>query len=193
MQRVEQNCRSFDMFECSVAEAAAWGKAFVHSQAPLSERPAVVFDIDDTLVLSRTDAPNQSIVALYNELPDSVRRSIVTARPEEAQGFSKQQIGAMVSGGSPAHMYHMPDQYLRQRKVECYKRNCRRQIEQDGDILLNIGDQWSDVLGTKRVLNNALDLEEEGHLSTVKAYVIVAKSDEGRSYLASRAGIKLPG
>ena len=122
-----------------------------------------------------------------------LRRSIVTARPEEAEGFSKQQIGAMVSGGSPAHMYHMPDQYLRQRKVECYKRNCRRQIEQDGDILLNIGDQWSDVLGTKRVLNNALDLEEEGHLSTVKAYVIVAKSDEGRSYLASRAGIKLPG
>lgn len=179
------------MFECDTAQATQWAEAFVRAQAPLTDSPAVVFDIDDTLVMARTEAPNKSVVQLYNNIPSTVQRSVVTARPIDAEEFSTQQLKQLVE--SPARMYHMPQTYLDARKVECYKRVCRRDIETQNQILLNIGDQWSDVFGTRRVLNNAFDLEEEGHLSTTKAYVIVAKTDTGRAYLAANAGIKLPG
>lgn len=194
MRRIQQNNASFDMFECdTTGEATSWAQAFVRAQAPLVESPAVVFDIDDTLVFSRTDAPNQHVVQLYNQIPDGVERTVVTARPTEAEEFSKQQLHELVGGAPPVRLYHMPEEYLRARKVECYKRSCRREIEQNNRIVLNIGDQWSDVFGTRRVLSNAMDLEDSGELSTTKAYVILAKNQNGRDYLAAEAGVKLPG
>ena len=64
---------------------------------------------------------------------------------------------------------------------------------QTQSLLLNIGDQWTDTFSSDRVIANAQDLQQTGHLKSTDTYLIVPKTEQGKRFLRAEAAIKLPG
>lgn len=193
MELIEQNSPHLDMYLCnSIEEACTWAKHHINANAILGNSgKAVVFDIDDTLLFTN-DQPNKPVVDLYKSIPSHVKRVVVTARPMRSQSFSVEQVNQL-DATMCDHMYHMPDEFLRRGNIHAYKKKCRDRVMQNQDLLLNIGDQWTDTFGSNRVVANAHELQETGHLKSTDTYLILPKTPQGVRFLRANAAIKLPG
>lgn len=134
-----------------------------------SRRPAIVLDIDDTAlstfavqrrlgfgwvpslwdewVASGVAPAHPGVLALYRyALERGVAVFFVTGRREHLREPTVRQLRA-AGYGRWVQLYLKPDDYD-QDSVVPYKSGARREIEEQGfDILLNVGDQWSDLEG----------------------------------------------
>uniref|UniRef100_A0A6C0KF15 Uncharacterized protein n=1 Tax=viral metagenome TaxID=1070528 RepID=A0A6C0KF15_9ZZZZ len=194
MKRVQSNSAHFLIYECKNTSAACtWAQHFVNAASALDNASpySTVFDIDDTLIFAKTDRINTDVAKLYKTIPHAVNRVVVTARPTRSKAFSKRQL-KLLDDDMPLKMFHMPDHFSRRGEIHLYKSKCRKNVEANSEILLNIGDQWTDVFGTTSVVENAFDLEESGEFAPDKSYVILPQSDRGREILSSSASVKLP-
>ena len=192
MRQVQPDSKHFKMFECSPKEACRWAEHFVQTSSIVPGAScSTVFDIDDTLVFAKNDNLNEDVVSLYRSIPDHVSRIIVTARPTKSRKFSQKQVRTL-DKEMPWKMFHMPDMFSRSSEVHLYKAGCRKHIANDSQILINIGDQWTDIFGQGRIVQNAWDLEDEGELDSDRSYIVLPNSPLGESILQSEVGIKLP-
>jgi len=134
-----------------------------------SRRPAIVLDIDDTAlstfdiqrrlgfgwVPSSWDAwvesavarPHPAILALYRyAIGRGVAVLFVTGRREHLRVPTTRQLRG-VGYDRWLALYMKPDDYA-ESSVVPYKSGRRKAIEEQGfDILINVGDQWSDLEG----------------------------------------------
>lgn len=105
--------------------------------------PCVVFDIDDTLICSRTRRPIQPMVSLYREILDrGIDIYIVTARQPVYLEITIEELHRHgIIGYRDIHMvgYH-GNKAMRKAEI-------RETIENMGyDIILNIGDDPGDMM-----------------------------------------------
>ncbi|MCH9717265.1 MAG: HAD family acid phosphatase [Gammaproteobacteria bacterium] len=118
-------------------------------------RDAVVFDIDDTVL---TYDPRswckskriKAIATLYDYcLTHGIPVIFITARmwSQESQRYTQQQL-ACLNMGVYTKLYMRPPQVGTWAGISRFKANARRDAAQDYNILLNMGDQWSDLFET---------------------------------------------
>jgi predicted secreted acid phosphatase len=148
---------------------AADAQVALDERRPTAVRPAIVFDIDDTLlsnypIQQATNfgfvqplwtawaekdraPPNPGVLELYQHaVRQRVAVFLITGRPEAFRAATERQLRlAGIDGWTGLHL--KPGDY-REPSVIPYKSGVRRRIAGEGyQILVNIGDQWSDLEG----------------------------------------------
>lgn len=125
-------------------------RACAHLQAaPASGKRAIIFDIDDTLLLSRNCRVhrNEKVYAIYRyALAHGFRVFFITARRLNLTTtlWTLQQL--FVLGYAQYHgLYLMPRDKQRFRTAALFKASTRARIRRTHQIVLNVGDQWSDL------------------------------------------------
>ena len=192
MQPVDIDLAGFDVFQArDIASACEWGRHLLGAIVPLRSpsSTAVSFDIDDTLIDVSSSRPVAPVESLYKDCGGlGCERVVITARPERSKLASEKQL-AQMDEQMPMRLYHMPDEYLVANAIQAYKHSRRRDIETflDHEIALNLGDQWSDIFGSGRLMQQAEKLTNRDH-----TYVIVPKTRHTRKILQANASIKLP-
>ena len=129
-----------------VNTAVTWALAYLGCVAPLARRPAVVFDIDGTLIIN--DPSGKKHCALDVQRLASrcgcagLTVFCVTARPDVADLREKALAQLEDCGVKPAGLYLMP----LGAEYGSYKRRAREAIRRKGyQILLSVGDQFADL------------------------------------------------
>ena len=119
--------------------------------AKKTKNPCVVMDIDDTVLVSRKNRIHRSDPLFYiykYALSQGVKVFFVTARRASfpTQLWTRQQLALL--GYDEYHgLTLMPRSFVAQRTASRYKWLARAQLARSGHtVLLNIGDQWSDLL-----------------------------------------------
>ena len=128
------------------ATAVRWALAYLGCAVPLVRRPAVVFDIDGTLVLNKPDG-SASCALHLKRLASACRCAgvavfCVTARPDRDRVRERALQQLKGCGVEPEGLYLMPKgaEYGR------YKREARDAIRARGhQVLLSVGDQFADL------------------------------------------------
>ena len=157
--------------ELVVQDAIGYLQGRVDQNNSLEEpkKLAIVFDIDDTSLsnyailksldfgfqahtlvplLEKADDPAiQPTLKLYRFAKESgVSIFFITARPEELRLITEANL-KKVGFTEWVKIYLKPDKYDK-KSVIPYKSSTRKSIEDEGyDIIVNIGDQWSDLAG----------------------------------------------
>ena len=111
-------------------------------KTPFQPNQAVVFDIDDTLISSRTDRCIPNVCDLYNKcLHKGYSVYIITARPGTpyAMNFTVQQLQQCGIKGYKK-IYFRPPYDL---NVPLYKKNARKCIPEN--VVMSVGDQPWDI------------------------------------------------
>jgi predicted secreted acid phosphatase len=117
------------------------------------QNPAVVFDIDDTVLINDSSVPgdarpNHSIMGIYKAaLAMGMTVFIVTARPESPSNrkWTREQLELV-------HVYDYKKLFMLPKQesfaaTSAFKLRARKEIADMGyTILLNVGDQWTDVV-----------------------------------------------
>tara|TARA_Y100001970_G_C14000440_1_gene733067 strand:- start:57 stop:449 length:393 start_codon:yes stop_codon:yes gene_type:complete len=109
---------------------------------PFHPTQAVVFDIDDTLIHSRTHTPIPSINRLYKYCrARGYHIYIITARPYTLQNarFTAQELHHHGYWGYKKIFFRHP----KEMRVALYKQNARKSIPET--IVMSIGDQPGDM------------------------------------------------
>lgn len=119
----------------------------------LVARPAICFDIDETLILNHPDdvekfQPNPPIIAIYDwAIDNNVAVYIITARPKiEDNARWTEKILEKVGVHEYKRIYYEPLEY----DGKCHslsKYAYRRRIHEKhkDTIMLSVGDQWTDL------------------------------------------------
>lgn len=155
-------------FNRAVEPASRYLAAAVKHVRP-GEKPAIVFDIDETCVSNWTYLQENDYAIAMNlfkewaansacpplpatqRLYQEARRAgvtvfFVTGRPEVLRAATKRNL-ARAGYGEYAALYMKPASYA-EASIIPFKSASRRAIEAQGyTILLSIGDQWSDLKG----------------------------------------------
>lgn len=178
----------FSVIEWSnISHACEWSRSFLLSQSVKCAEyqvPAICFDIDDTLI-DTNDKPIPETVKLYRFLRPS-QRVIVTARSPNYRQFTDKQLADI---GPYFSVSHMSRSYLHSNAIHVYKLH-QREISRDidcRDIVVNIGDQWTDLFGKQEFVAQA-----DINLDSTNVYGIFPRTPEARSALAARVAVKLP-
>ena len=102
----------------------------------------IVFDIDDTLVYSRSNIPIKPMIQIYNYLIKRFKVFLITARDPAYREFTVEQLESLgVTGYEALLMVGNKDKGEKKRRM-------RKHIEKRGHIILfNIGDKKSDFYG----------------------------------------------
>lgn len=124
-----------------------WALAFLGCMAPLATMPAVVLDIDGTIVNNYVDGTTKAICFMQSFVQACVHNNIaifvITARPDEPdnRAWTKKQLEqCSVSPIAKLYMRNPTADY------GAYKFNARQEIRNQGyKVLLSIGDQFADV------------------------------------------------
>ena len=110
---------------------------------------AVVFDIDDTLIFSKTGHRHPYIYQLYQyALQNQLHIFFITARLKNEGNviYTKNQL-EKTGFGLYHRLYMLPYHYLVNRSIGLYKFHTRQFLESQGQtIILNVGDLWTDLL-----------------------------------------------
>ena len=107
---------------------------------------AIIFDIDDTLIYTNKQN-NEKIKKIYDlAIKYGIPVYIITARILNQANFDY-TISELVNKGFKhfTKLFLMPISYLYQRQIGVYKYHVRQGISQKNRIILNIGDQWTDL------------------------------------------------
>lgn len=120
----------------------------IKSKIKINKSLCVVFDIDDTLILSKTKNILQKIKELYDYInKKNIIIFIITARLNSNKNiiFTKRELKYHKIDNYHS-LYLMPKQYLGiYNGVANYKLSIRKKISNTHLIIMNIGDQWSDL------------------------------------------------
>ena len=131
--------------ELSCEYTSAW----IRSQALLGIKGAIVFDIDDTLILAPDECVQTHVRAVYECAQEcGFSCCIVTARPETEEN-RRLTIDMLHQNGYDMwySLYMMPCSIVANSETcSLYKRECRDDIETSHRIIANIGDMWSDLI-----------------------------------------------
>ena len=131
----------------STAVAVEWALAFLGCMRHLAAKPAIVLDIDGTVLINDNDGPARCVLHFQALVRACTRHSIdvfcVTARPDERSNrlYTERQLEKC--GISPvAKVYMRPPSS----EYAAYKFRARQNIVGNGyTILLTVGDQFADV------------------------------------------------
>lgn len=134
----------------SVKVALKWVLAYLGAMHCLSPKPAIVLDIDGTVLQNQPDG-SAKCVLIFRELCKCCEKAgitifCVTARPDSDQGYNRRWTESQLRkcGIEPVHELIMrpPDS-----KFGPFKKEARSEIRAKGyDVLVSIGDQWADLL-----------------------------------------------
>ena len=108
---------------------------------------AIVLDIDDTMIYSNTKKSIKEIKKIYNSAKNNkITIFIITARFKNEFNI-KHTRNELVSNGFGYfnRLFLMPYEYFLNNKIGLYKSQARNWISQKYQIILNIGDQWTDI------------------------------------------------
>ena len=130
-----------------VSTAIRWALSFLGCHAPLCKKPAIVLDIDGTILINHADGSTKSVCHMTNFvkacLDSNISIFVVTARPDEARNRKWTERQLVSCGITPIEKLYMRP------PAEDYgtcKHEAREEIRSNGHkILLSIGDQWGDV------------------------------------------------
>ena len=180
--------KHFSIIEWSnIAHACDWSRSFLLTESVKSsdyQVPAICFDIDDTLI-DTDDKPIAETVKLYRSVKPA-QRVIVTARSPNYRQFTDKQLADL---GPYFSLNHMSRSYLHNNAIHKYKLR-QREISRDidcRDIVINIGDQWTDLFGNPEFLQQA-----DINLDSTNIYGFFPKTPEARAAAAARVAVKLP-
>ena len=156
-------------WEAAIDRIASEARARLDDLVPTARRPAIVLDVDDTAISTyalqrrlffgyterawnrwmedHAPPPHRGILELFRH---AKRRGVavffVTGRREPARQATERQLRTAGYEGWNG-IYLKPVDY-REPSVVPYKSQARAQIEAEGfEILVNVGDQWSDLEG----------------------------------------------
>jgi len=156
-------------WEEQIDAITAQARERLDSELATARRPAIVLDVDDTAlstfavqrrlgfgwvpshwtqwVESGVAPPHPGVLALYRHALDrGVAVFFITGRRERLREATERQLRA-AGYDRWAGLYLKPDDYT-EWSVVPYKAGVRRAIEEQGsEIVLNMGDQWSDLKG----------------------------------------------
>ena len=128
------------------ATAVRWALAYLGCAVPLVKRPAVVFDIDGTILINKPDG--SAVCAQHVERLASACRCAnvaifcVTARPERGDNRQHTLRQLKACGVEPDELFLMPAGA----DYGGYKRKARETIRNRGyRVLLSVGDQFADL------------------------------------------------
>ena len=152
-------------------------------------RPAVVFDVDSTLIERNGENELEKIDSVYRVLRKcqewDIACYIVTARLDFKEGrrelrnilksFNMKKIARTFM--RPSHVHAKP------RGISAFKHECRRTIEKEENvtIIANIGDNWHDIL----LYPYEGELKKLSKMQTSESYIVFPT---GSKYV----GVKLP-
>ena len=127
--------------------AIQWALAFLGCTRQMVTKPALVLDIDGTILLNKENGGARCVLHFGSLVRACVNNGItifcVTARPEEKENREYTEAQLQKCSIQPVAKVFMrpPDtEYAK------YKYSARRQIEESGyAILLTIGDQFADI------------------------------------------------
>jgi hypothetical protein len=153
----------------TIERVAAEARARLDELLPTSKRPALVLDIDDTALSTyslqrrlffgfmeeewdrwmadQSPPANRGILDLYEYAQKrGVAVFFVTGRREFARTATERQL--RTAGYDTWAGLELKPTHYQQQSVVPYKAGARERIEAQGyDILVNVGDQWSDLDG----------------------------------------------
>lgn len=132
--------------------AFRWLDRYIKVHALSCRRPAVVFDIDDTLRLARSGEPLAQAVKLLQDCSrNGVAVFLVTARSEdrkvrELTRTHLEQIDIPATLYARLYLMDRARYRLDDHGVSCYKRDCRDEIrrEHGRTVIANVGDNMTD-------------------------------------------------
>jgi hypothetical protein len=192
MQKVSTHFKGYDVYQAKNTQVACeWAEKFIGVVKPLrlnNGKTAVSFDIDDTLIDTKNSDAIRPVEDLYSRSEAlGCNNVVITARPERSTKWSTNQLSNL-RGSAPMRLYHMPNHFLQAGQIEKYKHLRRSQVERvlGHEILVNIGDQWTDIFGSRAHIDLARVLDTDA------TYVILPKTTKNRRVLRSNASIKLP-
>jgi predicted secreted acid phosphatase len=137
--------------------AVRWGLAVLGVMAPLAENPAVVLDIDGTIVHNSEDGSSKCVCVFRSMVAACARNGIkvfvVTARPDEEgnRDWTERQLAA-------CSILPLEGLYMRPASADYTetKHRARDDIRSQGyKIILSVGDQVGDL--TTRTLSQLAD------------------------------------
>lgn len=133
----------------------------VRQRYPLPHKLAIVFDIDDTVLLDNGAGKRQRALVAMKNLFSRARRLnygifFITARPDtrnisnpnvrENYNFTKTQL-KRTGFGDFNDLFLMPPELRAAHEFSTFKRLMRHKIEEDGwTIVLNCGDSYHDLM-----------------------------------------------
>ena len=112
-----------------------------------NKRLAIVLDIDDTIIYSGTQKPVQPMKKIYElAIRLGISVFIITARMKNPNNSKFTQHQLKLNGfGRFKQLYMMPTEFARQGLVGSFKTQARNQVSKTHHIILNVGDQWTDL------------------------------------------------
>lgn len=126
-----------------------------------------VFDIDDTLLLEGIDgqlAVNAPVVALFRQCRDlGIQVHVVTARPKTSEQATLRDLhNAGVDGFAKLHMMHdgmtVDDVPAWKERIRWHVWLSNRGPRDNARVLFSIGDQWWDLLGSDKLIDDACQM-----------------------------------
>ena len=181
-----------------VRTACARGRDVVDTYKNRCDRPAAVFDVDETLLLNHPSddgryRANPPVVALYDHVDAGFDTYIVTARRKSdwSMNYLKKQL-AGIGVRDPKRIYMVTKAYDRDPSASRFKRDARERIQtkHGAQIILNVGDQASDMF-----LTGEYDRGNEAFAQTLMpdhAYGIVHPNDPALLALKLPAAYTVP-
>lgn len=137
-------CEADDL-ETQRDEACRWAEEWLHWRAACTEKPAVVFDIDATLVHEQATIP--SVLRLYETAKAlGAARFIITARSDDGRTYTRNELRRH-GIEEPRHLFMHPRHAPCSSSAEAgqAKEAARRRIEKRGySVILNVGDAFHD-------------------------------------------------
>jgi predicted secreted acid phosphatase len=161
----------------STGVAIQWALAFLGCMRHLVLKPAIVLDIDGTILLNQEGGGAKCVLHFQSLVSACVKNEItvfcITARQDDPQNRAYTEKQLLKCGITPVHTT-----YMRPLRAEYskYKKQARAHIAGRGfGVLLSIGDQFADISAK----------EAPACISDTKIYV-------GQLGDAAQFGIKLP-
>ena len=141
-----------------------------------------VFDIDDTLLRAADMSANPGVLGLYKGMEaDGHPMFVVTARHQAWHEETQQDLER--HGVAYRKLYSQPELYYDAWQPQRFKWEARRRCKAE----LSVGDQWTDHLGSNRVIQALAEATQPS-----KLYELRAVSPKGRESMACSVAIKLP-
>jgi hypothetical protein len=203
LSKVNLQTPHFDVFVCgppapqSFDALCEWALHHVLAAVPFRDKKsAIVFDVDDTLVDENYEEIS-SVCNLYRSIGKvNVDRFIVTARPNRVNAQTATEIQE-IDTNLPRRIFHMPgpaNMVDVTSSVAVYKAEKRRWIEQhyNRHVLMTIGDQWWDLIGSPKMLECIDRWTQRKKLSPKHCYVLFPASASARESTVADVAIKLP-
>lgn len=142
-------CAAHAAGDVGTASALGWLESWLRVAAAQHAAPAIVFDVDATLIRER-DTPIEAAVRVYRRCEElGIACFVVTARLDFPEGHTELQHVFDTLGVRPVAAYMRPER-VQPTLVELarFKAQCREDIEERYGVTIvgNIGDQWHDLV-----------------------------------------------